>query len=374
MKNKISFLLSFGLLLIASSAHAQPQQTWVSGVGDDFNPCSRTAPCLTLAGAISKTAAGGEISVLDPANFNVEPDHVTNLGAFVITKSITINGGSMLAGIHVKGTDAVIVNVTAPGDPGVVILRGLSINGAGGIDDAGNPAPGLTGIRYLAGAKLVVENCSVYGFTRKAIHMSPASAGNLVINNTTLTGPDDGTTGTGANGLVVANAATLHVEDSVIQGFGLSGLVVESTATGIATFVRNTVMRNNGGNAIAAGKAVFENCNFERNIIGMGVSQGAKATLHNCVIAGHSLFGLYCHDVGSQVMVDGCQISNNLIGIQAEDSGQVRASNSNINNNTTGLSAVRSGQILSRLSLLSLTNTVSDNGTNGAFTGTYAAK
>jgi len=37
-----------------------------SGVGDDANPCSRTAPCKTFAGAISKTAAAGEINCLDP--------------------------------------------------------------------------------------------------------------------------------------------------------------------------------------------------------------------------------------------------------------------------------------------------------------------
>lgn len=46
-------------------AHAQATRTWVSGVGDDANPCSRTAPCKTFAGAISKTAAFGEINVLD---------------------------------------------------------------------------------------------------------------------------------------------------------------------------------------------------------------------------------------------------------------------------------------------------------------------
>jgi hypothetical protein len=63
-------------------AQAQATRTWVSGVGDDANPCSRTAPCKTFAGAISKTAPCGEISVLDPGGF----------GAVTITKSITING------------------------------------------------------------------------------------------------------------------------------------------------------------------------------------------------------------------------------------------------------------------------------------------
>ncbi|PYQ51096.1 MAG: hypothetical protein DMF59_08935, partial [Acidobacteria bacterium] len=73
------FVLVAGISL---TANAQASRTWVSGVGDDANPCSRTAPCKTFAGAISKTAAGGEISVLDPGGF----------GAVTITKSITIEG------------------------------------------------------------------------------------------------------------------------------------------------------------------------------------------------------------------------------------------------------------------------------------------
>src|SRR5580693_9720 len=71
------------LSLVAPSASAQAPRTWVSGVGDDANPCSRTAPCKTFAGAISKTVAGGEISVLDPGGY----------GALTITKAITIDGG-----------------------------------------------------------------------------------------------------------------------------------------------------------------------------------------------------------------------------------------------------------------------------------------
>ncbi|MCU0340213.1 MAG: hypothetical protein MUE30_10020, partial [Spirosomaceae bacterium] len=73
---------------------------WVSGVGDDANPCSRTAPCKTFAGAISKTAAGGEISVLDPGGF----------GAVTITKSITLNGDGTLAGILASGTNGIVIN------------------------------------------------------------------------------------------------------------------------------------------------------------------------------------------------------------------------------------------------------------------------
>jgi len=52
----------------------------VSGVGDDANPCSRTAPCQTFAGAYDETSAGGEIDCLDPGGF----------GGLVITHAISI--------------------------------------------------------------------------------------------------------------------------------------------------------------------------------------------------------------------------------------------------------------------------------------------
>src|SRR5256886_17626603 len=103
---------------IATMANAQATRTWVSGVGDDANPCSRTAPCKSFAGAISKTAIGGEIDVIDPGGF----------GAVTITKSITIDGsGGPLAGILASGTNGVIINVAAGGnDPHrTVNLRNL---------------------------------------------------------------------------------------------------------------------------------------------------------------------------------------------------------------------------------------------------------
>src|SRR5712691_3114554 len=94
MMNKVQSALRASLfvaitLAFSALAQAQATRTWVSGVGDDANPCSRTAPCKTFAGAISKTAACGEISVLDPGGF----------GAVTITKSITIDGDGTLAGI-----------------------------------------------------------------------------------------------------------------------------------------------------------------------------------------------------------------------------------------------------------------------------------
>src|SRR3954462_12758211 len=104
-------------VLVGTSAFAQATRTWVSGVGDDLNPCSRTAPCKTFAGAISKTAAGGEISVLDPGGY----------GTVTITKPITISGSGNLTGILAAGTSGIIVHLPDAAAGGKVVLRDLFI-------------------------------------------------------------------------------------------------------------------------------------------------------------------------------------------------------------------------------------------------------
>src|SRR6266542_3218329 len=117
LKTSCGFGATALILVFASTcANAQATRTWVSGVGDDANPCSRTAPCKTFAGAISKTAAGGEISVLDPGGF----------GAVTITKSISItNDNSGEAGILASSTTGVLINAAGID----VNLRGLVIDG-----------------------------------------------------------------------------------------------------------------------------------------------------------------------------------------------------------------------------------------------------
>src|SRR5512135_3035454 len=119
--------LALFLTMAVVPAHAQATRTWVSGVGDDANPCSRTAPCKTFAGAISKTASGGEINVLDPGGF----------GAVTITKSITISSEGFEAGVLVSGTNGIVISATVSDN---VVLRGLDIEGLG---------TGLDGIKVL---------------------------------------------------------------------------------------------------------------------------------------------------------------------------------------------------------------------------------
>src|SRR5437588_2830690 len=151
---KILGMFAVATLMLSSLASGQATRTWVSGVGNDANPCSRTAPCKTFAGAISKTAASGEINCLDPGGF----------GAVTITKAITIACEGVTAGVVVPGTNGIIVNAGVNDN---VTLRGIDINGAG---------TGLNGIRFLAGKALIVDNCQIYGFTTRGIDVALSAA------------------------------------------------------------------------------------------------------------------------------------------------------------------------------------------------------
>jgi hypothetical protein len=160
---RIGLRVSVLLLLGSGIAQAQASRTWVSGVGDDANPCSRTAPCKTFAGAISKTAVGGEIDALDPGGF----------GAVTITKAVTIDGGGgQVASVLVNGTNGILVSAPATD---VVTLRNLSINGIGG---------GTNGIRFLGGKALHIEHCSISNFTNHGIDIEPSAGGQVFVLDT----------------------------------------------------------------------------------------------------------------------------------------------------------------------------------------------
>lgn len=172
-------------LTLASLARAQATRTWVSGVGDDVNPCSRTAPCKTFAGAISKTATGGEIDALDSGGF----------GGVTITKSITIDGTGTLASIVAAGTNGISINITEATDTSKSVrLRGLSINGAGS---------GLSGVNVVAVNKVSIEDCVRDGFIADGINVP---AGTVFVRNTTIRN-------NGAAGIKVGSGASAGLTD-----------------------------------------------------------------------------------------------------------------------------------------------------------------
>src|SRR5687767_9544947 len=225
-KALVAMALAASSLGWAAPAFGQATRTWVSGVGDDANPCSRTAPCKTFAGAISKTATGGEINVLDPGGF----------GGVTITKSITISSEGFEAGVLVSGTNAIVINATSTSD---VVLRGLDVEGLG---------TGLSGIKVLGAlGSLHVEKCTVNNFrgsNGSGIEVAPTTAGTTLvfIKDTIVRDSGQGVGGgifinPGAGVTVKASLDNVRVENSIFgvkaQG-GSTVAITRSVAAGNA--------------------------------------------------------------------------------------------------------------------------------------------
>ena len=248
----IKALLAVSFVLgVTSFAHAQATRTWVSGVGDDVNPCSRTAPCKTFAGAISKTAKDGEISVLDPGGF----------GTINITKSIYINGthGQGYGSILNVLTAGVIVNITDLADVRKAVrLRALDINGA---------SSGTNGVNILAANNVWIEDSVIDGNTGNGtttgIGVRVAAGGNcnLFISDTVIHKNITGVRVTTTSGFAVANLRNVNIEghttgvDAALNGFvtvadsriannSTNGVV--TSASGAQLNVRDSVLANNG--------------------------------------------------------------------------------------------------------------------------------
>jgi hypothetical protein len=154
-----------------ATASAQATRTWVLGVGDDANPCSRTAPCKTFAGAISKTTVSGEINCLDPGGF----------GTVTITFSITIDCHAAIGGVSVAGTNGLTVNLPAGS---YATLKGLDINGTG---PTGNS---LSGVNMVGGGSLTIEDCIIYGFRNgtagNGVNVNGTTSAHVLIENTRI--------------------------------------------------------------------------------------------------------------------------------------------------------------------------------------------
>ena len=270
-----ALLVTSFILALATAAQAQATRTWVSGVGDDVNPCSRTAPCKTFAGAISKTAKDGEISVLDPGGY----------GAVTITKSIYINGthGAGYGSILNTLVNGVIVNITDVNDVRKAVrLRALDINGA---------STGINGVSILAANSVWVEDSVI-----------------------------DGNTGDGVNSgmgirMALAGTCNLYVSDSMIHK-NVKGIRATSSAGFAVVNVRNS--------------------NLEGNTTGIEGAAGSFITVDDSRFAANSSIGAQTSVSNAQMNLRNCVFANNGTAINAAAGSGVRALSNLLVNNTTG--------------------------------------
>ncbi len=291
----LSVLAALVLSLATSNyAFAQATRTWVSGVGDDANPCSRTAPCKTFAGAISKTAAGGEINVLDPGGF----------GAVTITKAITIDGsGGSIAGVLVSGTNGIVIQA---GASDVVTLRNLDIDGLN---------TGLNGIRFIAGGALYVQNVVVYEFTQVGIDFEPnqATDSHLLVSDTI-------TRNNAGGGILVkpAGGGTARAALNRVQMYqNIFGLLVQDRSN---VMVTNSLASNNVNNGF----------------FGSAASQAATLTIQNSVASNNGISGVLSSGSFMTIRISANTITGNGTGLNPQSSGAIISFGNNVNaGNTT---------------------------------------
>jgi len=267
------------LCVYATPAFAQATRTWVSGVGDDVNPCSRTAPCKTFAGAISKTAAGGEINCLDPGGF----------GAVTIGKSLTIDCHYTEGGV-LAGGNGIVVNLPLTTD--AVYLRGLDIFGVN---------PPTHGVRFIGQGSLHIEDCTISRFNAAnsfGVSAQPSGTGKLYILNSTIHDNGNGATGGGIllqpTGSGTIRAALMNDRINNNNNNGISADTTGSTGFVVFSLLGSEVAGNTGSGISTGGSTevvgMINDSTIAVNAASGIVSGGALTTLRvgNTTIFGNS--------------------------------------------------------------------------------------
>jgi hypothetical protein len=268
--------------MASAPASAQATRTWVSGVGDDVNPCSRTAPCKTFAGAISKTAAGGEINCIDPGGF----------GAVTIIKSMTISCEGLTAGIVFNAGNGINFN---GGATDYLFLKGLDIEG---LIKTGTSSS-IAGVSFNSGQLLHIEDCVIRDSGTAGVLIKSTTAGNtFVVSKTTVFNNGNGVVGGGIS--IQPTVTTQGTINRVVANRNSFGVNANGTLGGnYNIIVRDTVVNSNTQAGISA-------------------SSGATVTA---------------------VQVMGLTAINNNTGIQATGATiQMRVGESVITGNVTGVS------------------------------------
>lgn len=257
-----ALLLAVFACALTSQARAQATVTYVSATGDDANPCSRTAPCKTFTSAVSKTAAHGEVDVLDAGGF----------GSVTIVKSVTINGRGTAAHILNVGINGVTVNAATTD---VVILRNIAIDGAGA---------GLDGIRVLSAKTVQVDNCWIYGQGGDAIEVAATNNVNLKVDDTTI----EDCEGDGIHVSTTSGQALVSVDNARIQDC-TDGVEAVSN---VRAAIRNSVLTHNASIGIQTSgsnsQLNIENVIVSYGTVGLQASAGSNIRVSNSVIAQNS--------------------------------------------------------------------------------------
>jgi hypothetical protein len=285
-------IAALACLALPSTALAQATRTWVSGTGDDANPCSRTAPCKTFAGAISKTIAGGEIDAIDPGGY----------GALTITKSITIDGGAgQVASVLVNGANGIVVSA---GSTDRVILRNLRFEG-----NAQSANAGLNGVRFLSGQHLWLDNDVIQNFGQNGVDFASSQANSrLDLNGTTI----ENVNGNGVNVTSSGNNLRVGIANSTIEGAAGDGIhVTQTTGTPARVTVSSSHVDGNHCGLVLGGTCGSSGAGTGVAVVGLG---------YDSTFNDNSAAGLFVAGTTGVAIIGRDVISDNTNGLQGSGS------------------------------------------------------
>jgi len=269
-----------------ATASAAVTISYVGTVGSNKNPCTSTQPCRTLQYAISQTAAGGEVRILDSGFYGNKA---------TIKNSITISGNGYTV---ILGAPITIADAGA-----VVKLRNLVLDGNGGTT--------LHGIQIDAAAAVHIEHCVVQGFVQRGIVQSSTASTQLFVNDTIAR--DNGLAGLDVRGK--AAVAKVTVDNSRFENNGSYGLYVVA----VKGTVTRTVASGNGNiGFVAAGppaaRVALSRTVATHNGSGYATSNGSKMTIDSSMAHGNT-YGLFTFDADDKVWLSHSVISNNNYGV-----------------------------------------------------------
>jgi hypothetical protein len=268
-----------GLVLSASPARANTyNRTWVASNGSDSNPCTRSKPCATFQGALSKTAPGGEVDVVDSAEY----------GPLNITFSVTIDGGDAVGRIGTLALSTTCgpsfaICVSTGNGAGPVVLRNLAVN-----TNTVAPSVAIISSGPVFLERMTLQSTQVNADSSQVIIKDTAiregslfihAPNNSILENVTMTGggiscANGGNlslrhvtvTNTGY-GIYNDGCLFVHVDSSLIIGNG-TGI---TSINGIVTLSDSTVSFNQVG--LSPGDIV----SFGNNRITANVTNGSPA-------------------------------------------------------------------------------------------------
>ncbi len=283
-------ILARGFLALAlfagGVAHAQLFRAYLASNGLDSNPCTLPAPCRLLPAALAAIADGGEIWMLDSANFNGSTVNITKSVSILAVPgavgSVIATAGPALsintAGVKVALRNLVVGPFSSGGTWGVLMLNGAELT-IDGCVFANLPSGGVN-VNTIANVRVVntlVRN-SPYGlFFGSGANASVASV--KVLESSIA-----GILGASGNG-VVGLLTTVDVSDSIVAqgtGHGIWGdaptqsrvdlTVTRSTISQMLSGVRSTAT-NGISNVVVASSTIVSN-----GFVGL-VQSGVSATL-----------------------------------------------------------------------------------------------